>query len=378
MPAERPELPRGWPPAFARGEANRRALVVLAALRGISPRRLRELAWRVGDAAACLEEVRRGRAGSPKDREAARVLDPAELLRRAEGVGARPVAPGEDEYPPSLLDLADPPAALFVRGARLEPARRVAVVGARNCTPAGAEVALELGRALAAAGVWVVSGAARGIDARAHEGALAAGGPTAAVLGCGIDLAYPPRSRRLLDRIAEAGTVASEYAPGVLAEPFRFPARNRLIAALSEAVVVVEGAEESGSLITADHALDLGRQVLAVPGPVTSPLSAAPLALIREGATMIRGPADLLDDLGLGAASAPTPSASGLGMLEQRVLAHVAGPVLPEQVARAAGLALPEVLAALTRLELLGLVRSVGGRVERRGALWGRPAPPGA
>lgn len=368
MPGERPELPRGWPPGFARGEANRRALAALAALRGVAPRRLRELAWRVGDAAACLDEVRRGRAGSGNDREAARTLDPDGLLRRAEGVGGRLVAPGDDEYPPGLLDLADPPAALFVRGARLGPARRVGVVGARSCTPTGAEVALELGRALAAAGVCVVSGAARGIDARAHEGALAAGGPTAAVLGCGIDLAYPPRSRRLLERIAEAGSVVSEYAPGVPAEPFRFPARNRLIAALSEAVVVVEGAEGSGSLITADHALDLGRQVLAVPGPVTSPLSAAPLGLIREGATMIRGPGDLLEDLGLGPASAPAPAAPGLGPLEERVLAHVAGPVLPEQVARAAGLALPRVLAALTRLELLGLVRTVGGRVERRAA----------
>jgi DNA processing protein len=368
VPAERADPPRGWPPGFAEGEANRRALVVLAALRGVAPRKLRELAWRAGDAAACLAEVRRGRAGSENDRAAARALDPGELLRRTEAVGARLVAPGEEEYPPSLLDLADPPAALFLRGARLGPARRVAVVGARNCTPTGAEVALELGRALAAAGAWVVSGAARGIDARAHEGALAAGGPTAAVLGCGIDLAYPPRSGRLLALIAEVGTVVSEYAPGVPAEPFRFPARNRLIAALSEAVVVVEGAEESGSLITADHALDLGRQVLAVPGPVTSPLSAAPLALIREGATLIRGPADLLEDLGLGPASAPSPSAPHLGALEERVLAHVAGPVLPEQVARATGLALPEVLAALTRLELLGLVRADGGRVERRAA----------
>ena len=366
MPGERPDLPRGWPPGFARGEANRRALAVLAALRGIAPRRLRELAWRTGDAEGCLEEVRRGRAGSENDREAARSLDPGELLRRTEDVGARLVVPGGEEYPPGLLDLADPPAALFVRGAHLGPGRRVAVVGARNCTPTGAEVALELGRALAAAGVCVVSGAARGIDARAHEGALAAGGPTVAVLGCGIDQAYPPRSRRLLDRIAEVGTVASEYAPGVPAEPFRFPARNRLIAALSETVVVVEGEEESGSLITADHALDLGRQVVAVPGPVTSPLSAAPLALIREGATMIRGAADLLEDLGLGPSPQPAPPARGLGPLEERVLAHVGGPTLPEQVARATGLALPDVLAALTRLELLGLVRTVGGRVERR------------
>ncbi|HXF71489.1 MAG TPA: DNA-processing protein DprA [Actinomycetota bacterium] len=365
-PGQRLELPPGWPPGFATGAANRRALVVLAALRGMSPRRLRELAWRTGDASACLGEVRRGRAGSEADGEAARTLDPDRLLRRAGDVGARVVGPGDEEYPPGLLDLPDPPAALFVRGARLGPGRRVAVVGARNCTPTGAEVAHDLGRALAAAGVSVVSGAARGIDSRAHEGALAAGGPTVAVLGCGIDVAYPVRSGRLLGRIVERGTVLSEYAPGVPAEPFRFPARNRLIAALSEAVVVVEGAEGSGSLITADHALDLGRQVLAVPGPVTSPLSAAPHALIRDGAGLIRGPADLLEDLGVGPGPATAPPPADLGQLEERVLAHLAGPALPEQVARAAGLSLPEVLAALTRLELLGLVRSVGGRVERR------------
>jgi DNA processing protein len=320
----------------------------------------------VGDAAACLEEVRGGRAGSAADRAHALRADPDEALRAAAAVGARLVAPGDDAYPPGLLDLADPPAALFLRGPPCA-GRRVAVVGARGCTPTGAEVARDLGRGLARAGICVVSGAARGIDAQAHQGALEAGGPTAAVLGCGIDRAYPARSRGLLARIAERGTVVSEYAPGVPAEPFRFPARNRIIAALAEAVVVVEGAEGSGSLITADHALDLGRQVFAVPGPVTSPLAAVPLALIREGATMIRGWADLLEDLGVGGGAPggdPGSTAPGLGAVEAAVLARVVGPLLPEQVARAAGIGLPEALAALTRLELLGLVRSVGGRVE--------------
>src|SRR5207344_3031694 len=136
-------------------------------------------------------------------------------------------------------------------------------------------------------------------DACAHRGALDAGGQTVAVLGSGIDVDYPPRNGNLLRAIAGCGTVVSEYPPGVRAEPFRFPARNRLIAALSRAVVVVEGAGRSGTRITADHALELGLDVFAVPGPVTSPLAQTPLEMIRDGATMIRGADDLLADLGL-------------------------------------------------------------------------------
>jgi DNA processing protein len=173
------------------------------------------------------------------------------------------------------------------------------MVGARNCSPAGAETAKAIARSLSRAGVRVVSGAARGIDKAAHLGALGGAGGTVAVLGCGIDVAYPNDNRTLLAEIASHGAVISEYPPGVPAEPFRFPARNRIVAALSRAVVVVEGADGSGSMITADHALEVGREVFAVPGPVTSPLSAVPLSLIRQGATLIRGPHDLLEDLGL-------------------------------------------------------------------------------
>ena len=175
----------------------------------------------------------------------------------------------------------------------------MAIVGARRCSTLGGEVARDLGRRLGSAGVCVVSGAAYGIDASAHRGALDAGGRTIAVLGSGIDVGYPRSSADLIERIAQTGSVVSEYAPGVPAEPLRFPARNRIVVALASALVVVEGAALSGSRISVDHALDLGREVFAVPGPVTSPLAEVPLALIREGATMIRGADDLLDDLGL-------------------------------------------------------------------------------
>src|SRR5439155_8714700 len=179
------------------------------------------------------------------------------------------------------------------------PERRVAVVGARNCSAAGTEMAGALVAALAAAGATVVGGAVRAMDACATESALASGGRTIAVLGSGIDVAYPRTNRSLIEAIAGTGSVVSEYPPGTPAEPFRFPARNRIVAALSSAVVIVEGAAGSGSMITADHALDVGRDVLAVPGGVSSPLAAVPLALIRDGATLVRGPRDLLGDLGL-------------------------------------------------------------------------------
>jgi DNA processing protein len=211
----------------------------------------------------------------------------------------------------------------------------------------------------------VVSGAARGIDAASHRGALNVGGTSIAVLGSGHDLPYPKGSAQLVGRIAASGAVVSEYAPGVVAEPFRFPARNRLVAALGRAVVVVEGATGSGSMISVDHALDLGRDVFAVPGPVTSPLSEVPLALIREGAVMIRGADDLLDDLGISAGLLvePPPNLEGE---ERRVYDALGGTDLPDAIAVATALPLPTVMTALLTLELKGLVRTVGGRYERR------------
>ena len=219
------------------------------------------------------------------------------------------MTPADAEYVRPLLDLlADPPIGLFVKGRPLTGMPDVvAVVGARNCSSLGNEMAMDIGSALGSAGACVVSGAARGIDAAAHRGALAAGGTSIAVLGSGIDLPYPKGSAQLLERIAAVGAVVTEYAPGVKAEPFRFPARNRLVAALSRALVVVEGAEGSGSMISVEHALDLGRDVFAVPGTVTNPLAQVPLALIREGATLIRGADDLLADLGLAARLAVAP-----------------------------------------------------------------------
>ena len=357
----------GWPAGFARGDADRRALAVLLGLGGLSPRKLLELAAREGEAAACLEAVRRGAAGSDADRDRATQGDGGRILASVTAIGGRLVTCDDAEYPASLEDLADPPAGLFVRGApHWELAPRIAVVGARRCSALGREIAIDIGAGIGGAGVTVVSGAAAGIDAASHEGALRALGATVAVLGCGIDVVYPPRNARLIGRIVETGAVASEYPPGVPALPFRFPARNRIVVGLSEALVVVEGAEGSGSLISVEHALDLGRRVFAVPGPVTSPLSTAPLRLIREGATMIRGPEDLLHDLEFDHVVIARPTPRGLAGLDRAVFDGVAGPTLPAAIAAELGASVPEVVAALMRLELAGLVRNLGGRYERR------------
>jgi DNA processing protein len=277
------------------------------------------------------------------------------------------------------------------------------MVGARRCSAYGREVAEMLGRGLAAAGVTVVSGAALGIDAASHRGALSpselrwtvttepattpeAGFPTMAVLGSGIDCPHPSSNRGLIRRIAAVGAVLSEYPPGTPALPWRFPARNRLVAGLSRAVVVVEGAPGSGSMITAEFALELGREVFAVPGPVTSPLSAVPNQLIREGAWLTRGPEDVLEVLGMdpqipGTARPGTDDPGGspatvavgrpgsLPEVERRVLEAVAGHrVTADVVATHAGLPVGEALSALVSLELRGLVRGVAGRYERTAA----------
>jgi DNA processing protein len=272
------------------------------------------------------------------------------------------VARGRDGYPRLLTELHDPPARLYLRGASPEalagPA--VAIVGARTCSPYGAQVARDVARELAAAGVVVVSGLARGIDGEAHRGALAAGGTTVAVLGCGIDRDYPRSHAELARRIAAGGLVVSEYPPGVEPAPWRFPARNRIIAGLSVATVVVEARERSGALITADFALELGRDVFAVPGEITSALSAGANDLLRQGAAPLLEADDVLGGLGL--QRAPPARATPLSPAAESVRATLRdGARAADDLARALGLASSEVAAALVELELAGLATVADG-----------------
>ena len=272
------------------------------------------------------------------------------------------VSRGRPGYPALLRELHDPPPRLYLRGAPADlldlPA--VAIVGARSCSPYGAQVARELARELGAVGVVVVSGLARGVDGEAHRGALAAGGLTVAVLGCGIDRDYPRAHAQLAGRIAERGAVVSEYPPGVEPSPWRFPARNRIVAGRARATVVVEARERSGALITADFALELGREVFAVPGEITSALSAGTNDLIRQGATPLLAADDVLEALGLERPPPRVPDtlSAGARMLLEP-LSETARTL--DELGRLTGLESGALAAALTELELAGLVASADG-----------------
>jgi DNA processing protein len=315
----------------------------------------------------------------------------------ARGIGA--ACRHGSRYPAALLELPDPPAVLYwyreparIAAALAGPA--VTVVGTRRASPYALEVAHDLGRGLAAAGVAVVSGLALGVDSAAHRGAVAAGGPALAVLARGVDRAYPRLNGPLYDRVVEAGGILSELPPGCGAFRWSFPARNRLMAALGGMTIVVEAAERSGSLITAAFAGDLGREVGAVPGRVTARVAAGSNRLLREGACVVRSAEDALDDLfGVGRPPMPGAALPG-GGAEARVSARAADGAEPElsadadadtaapldpvlgrvldaveagadvpEIGRSAGLSAAGVRAALGRLELLGLVTrgEVGG-----------------
>ncbi len=273
-------------------------------------------------------------------------------------------------YPDRLRELDDPPAVLHVAGApsALYESDSVALVGARRATPYGLEVAGGLGRGLARAGVPVVSGLALGVDAAAHAGAIEGSAAPVAVLAGSADVPYPARMRGLYGQVVSNGSVVSEMPPGFAAHRWCFVARNRIIAALSSVTVVVEAAIRSGSLSTADFAAQLGRTVAAVPGPVTSPLSAGTNALLAEGAVLVRDGRDIVEQL----ASEPRwvdadpAEVAGLEPRLRRVLAEVeSGHGTLADLAHL-GVDPQTLLAALTELELTGLVtRHFGGRYAR-------------
>jgi DNA processing protein len=280
-------------------------------------------------------------------------------------------------YPALLHDLADPPAVLFGRGRAEvlvllaeEPA--VTVVGTRRASPYGTEVAYALGRGLGASGVPVVSGLALGIDGTTHRGCLDGGGVPVAVVASGPDVVYPRRHRSLHERVRETGLVLSELPPGT--EPYRwsFPARNRIMAGLARMTLVVEAADPSGSLITAEFAKDLGRCVAAVPGRVTSSLARGTNNLLKDGATPISGTADVLDELfGVGVRPLPEPGDARSAPADdflRAVLEAAEGNGSIEAVAGAVGRTIAETRAALGRLEAEGhLVRRDLGGWERAG-----------
>jgi DNA processing protein len=340
-------------------------------------------AWLLASLGPYVEKIASGEPGSRSpellrlsNEDLVQVAAPkvaAQLLARAEALTERHLTEQlavarcwatcrhDDDYPASLHDAADGPWSIVARGDRslldgLEPFGAVTIVGSRRATSYGREIARQLGRELAAAGMVVVSGLAFGIDGCAHRGALDAG-RTIAVLGCGPDVAYPASHRSLWRRICEEGLVLSELPPGAPPWRWTFPARNRIMAALAGMTVVVEAATRSGSLITAEQAADLGRDLGAVPGPVTSRVSAGPNELLAGGACVVRDAQDVLDAM-LGAGSRRIERC-GLPLDDTlaAVLAAVeAGGGTGDAVAAGLGVSAADAATALSRLELLGYV----------------------
>jgi DNA processing protein len=280
------------------------------------------------------------------------------------------------DYPDLLRHIHDPPRRLWVQGDSdlLKRPLPVAVVGARECTAYGEKSAYEISRALAGAGVTVVSGLAFGIDASAHRGALDAGkggGGTIAVLGCGIDLMSPSQNKALKDRIVAEGVVVTEFPPGTTAAPWTFPKRNRIVSGLSRGVVVVEAGVKSGSLITSDFALQQGRDVFAVPGPITSPMSEGANRLIQNGAKLVLSAKDILDELGAGGQLAlpgylESSSESGEAGTVLRLLTE--GPRHVDDLIAASGISVEKMSGVLVDLEIRGRIRALpGGLYEDAG-----------
>ena len=301
----------------------------------------------------------------PRDARYARFrehFDEPAYRKRLSAAGIRWLARSDAAFPAALRSIFDPPPGLVVRdGGELELLDRpaAALVGARACSSYGSHVARAFGRDLAAAGLVVVSGLARGVDGEAHRGALEAGGATVAVLGCGVDRDYPAAHRELARRICLEGLVVSEYPPGVEPAPWRFPARNRIIAGLAQATVVVEARERSGALITADLALEEGREVFAVPGAITSALSAGSNGLLRQGATAATSARDVLEVFGLSPAAQEIPA---LTPAAERVLRRIRDtPTSADELVRALDLDAATVAAALAELDLHELLTESSG-----------------
>lgn len=348
-------------------------LVALVGLPGMGPARLTTLLAR-WEADEVWHRIVHGRlddvAEHVRDRwqRAAAAVDVDAVWARHREGGVRVIAPTDPDFPVALADDPEPPAVLFVRGS-LDAlhARRVAIVGTRRCTWSGRLVTRDLGRELADAGVCVVSGLALGIDGEAHLGALDGVAPPVAVVGTGLDVVYPRRHERLWGAVAEAGAVISEYPLGTPAERWRFPARNRIIAALAEVVVVVESSARGGSMHTVDAALERDRVVLAVPGPVRSAASAGTNGLLAAGCPPCRDATDVLVALGLTPTVGATTSASTPDDPDAARVLDALGwePATLDELAERLNTPLGPVAVHLTRLANAGWVVQRSGWWER-------------
>jgi DNA processing protein len=297
-------------------------------------------------------------------------FEPDRELEKLTNLGIRATYPGHRAYPRLLAEISGRPSVLYTRGELTDrDEAAIGIVGTRRATAYGRQAAERVAGELAAAGVTVISGLARGVDAVAHRAALDAGGRTVAVLGSGPDVIYPPEHRRLAEQICEAGAIVSELPPGAKPDAQNFPARNRIISGMALGVVVIEAPARSGSLITAGFAADQGREVFVVPGSIFAASSEGTNALLRDGARVIRDGSDILEDLGLAAGqeSATLQGEMPLDADELRLFAVVRSePQHIDELAEEAGLAAATAAALFLTLELKGLVRNHGAQFYAR------------
>lgn len=349
-----------------------RYLVGLSLLPGIGPARFRRLLDHYGDAERVwhapereLERLGVDSKSLPLLIETRRALSLDQEMERIERLGVTLLSSDGPGYPPRLREIYNAPPILYMRGdLRREDDQSLGVVGTRAPSPYGREIAARIVPELAQGGLTIVSGLARGIDSIAHSAALAAGGRTIAVLGCGIDVVYPSENRNLYARIPQSGAIVTEYPLGTKPDAFNFPARNRIISGLSLGSVVIEAQQSSGALITANYALEQNREVFAFPGRATDRNSAGCNTLIREGrAKLVGSTQDILDELDLTVAvqqleiKVAIPANDDEAQL-LALLSHE--PVHIDDLSRGSGLPAPTVAGTLMMLELKGSVRQVG------------------
>jgi DNA processing protein len=295
--------------------------------------------------------------------------NPQKYLDRLQVLHVSALPSFDPKYPARLRQISDAPFVLYVKGRRtnqpIDLHKTIAVVGTRHVTPYGVEVTKRLVLGLVANGFTIVSGLAYGVDAVAHQAALDAGGKTIAVLGCGIDIVAPASNARLYRAIADGGgALMSEMPLGHRPGKGLFPARNRIISGLSMGTVVIEGAENSGSLITARNAAEQGREVFAVPGPITSPYSAGPARLIKQGATLVESVEDILEGLGIEAKKQKKSEVKADTKQEQSIVDLLRdGPLHIDALVRGSGLTMQEVGATITILEMKQIVKEYGEKL---------------
>ena len=345
----------------------------LSAVEGVGPRRFYQILSLFTDPRDLWENVRDKRleflgpkvlASLQKARDERFFF---ELFARLEQAGVRALTRTSDDYPLRLTRTVDAPPTLYVKGeADLNAEKAFAIVGSRRCTREGRRAAQEFAQVLTREGVTVVSGMAMGADSAAHQGAVEAGGPTIAVLGCGPDVVYPPENQLLYEKVLETGgAVVSEYLPGMPPLSSNFPARNRIISGISRGVLIVEGAKHSGAMITVGCALDQGRDVFAVPGSIYSPMSATPNQLIVDGAYPALSPWEILEHYGWSRRLEERPAPHQqveLSEVEKQAVEPLRQQSLTlSELANITGMSTPSLNSLLTMLELRGIIEKQPG-----------------